>query len=125
MADDSGRLRPANSRVAERTIDKLLRDLSDLDLATPDATGGRRYRSSRPWHFTGGDAWSWAGEARGDGPMSLGYWLRTRVGKTLPAGCYLARVKNRDSIDDLDLDVEYVVDRHLVLGILGVEYILE
>jgi len=120
VGDDSGRMVGADATTAKRVLRRLREGMSDVTLASPESS-----RDEYFYMYDEDTAWKWAERARGSGPLSLGAWFSGRLGNTLEPGCYLARVERMDSIDDLDLDVDYVASHHLVLGIISMDDIIE
>jgi hypothetical protein len=114
----SGTLRPIES-TSSRWRDSVVAPVAEMPMLRVQ---GDRFGNSRRVYHSG--SYGRLDESN-DGEMGFVAWLKTRLDPDLEPGTYLARMEQAPGLDDLDLDVNYEDARHLVLGILAEDDILE
>jgi hypothetical protein len=99
-----------SGREVDAAVERIVRS---FDAMEPLRDPSRDY----PGHWNP-DPWS---HRRGD----LDDWTERKIHGHLAPGRYLAVVERPPGLDDLGLEVEWIAGRHLVLGILADEDLVE
>ena len=123
LMDAHGALAPCGIAVGDQGV--LIRQLLD-PLNTMQVSGGETQDDDLDYSHRSGSGYRRrdAMQRHNVGTEGLDKWFALRL-RSLPRGSYLARMKQAPVQADLGLDVEYRAARHVVLGLLAEEDVID